>query len=293
MKNTGRTAFIASILLVGLLLFGCASVSNLNYTSSAQNYTQQSQDNIQNTTNATNYTSDKTKNESKPEVTFNVTGCTATVHDFGSGSEDWAAGLNCSFVTNRVCVNLYRDSIIINISGPDGKQIGNEYSVCGNGSKMIRMASSWTTPDIGTYKLMYKFYSDGTPLGEKSITFSGQKVAVIPILTIPGSLVESVAKGEYNCYDKELNYVGFKLNNSGDLPVFADRISATIDGKNADVSPNVIRLAPGTTTGTRSLCWSPALKSGMHTLIVNSYNEGNKLSEDMINFYIPSLETAK
>jgi len=274
------------VLAVGILLFGCAGNSQTNHTQNqTQNYTV-------NNTNHT-VTQNNTVNNTQPKVTFSITNCTAVAYDSDPGTEDWAAGLNCSYITNRACRNIFDDSVKITIFGPDGKKIGNDYSVCGNGSKTIEMAPSWTTPAKGTYTLKSAFYTTGEPLQEYNITFSGQKLAVIPVLSLPGPLKASIFKGEYLCYDSDLNYVGFKLNNSGDLPVFTDSVSATIDGKSASLSPKYIMLAPGkTTSGQTQLCWN-SLSGGLHTLVVKTFNEGNRISEDTMNFNIPSLEVVR
>jgi len=278
MKNI---IFMILVLATGILLFGCFGNNQTNYT---QNYTQ----------NFTqNYTQNATVNETQQLITFSITNCTAVIHDFGSGSEDWAAGLNCSYITNRACKNMYEDSVAIAIYGPDGKQIGYNYSVCGNGSKVIKMAPSWTTPIKGAYTLKSAFYTTDEPLQEYNISFSGQRLAAIPILSLPGSLKASIFKGEYLCYDSDLNYVGFKMNNSGDLPAFTDSVSATIDGTGVSLSPRFIMLAPGkTTSGSMQLCWN-SLSGGLHTLIVKTFNEGNKISEDAIRFQVPSLEVVR
>ena len=107
---------------------------------------------------------------------------------------------------------------------------------------MIRMTKkSWTTPDRGRYTLTAEM-DDGSKkrLDEYNMTFEGQRLTMVREIVYPsGDLEYDNRLKVYGChshpsgnpYDTELDYIGFKMRNDGDLPVFTDHIDATVDGK--------------------------------------------------------------
>lgn len=285
-KNFGVAALLVVLLTGVVLISGCVKQEPVSAPGketetvseiSTPNYTQ-------------THIANTSVNETKPEGTFSITGCKAVMY---FGYEDWAAGLNCSYTTDIPCSDIFDPDEVVEITlyGPTKKKIGI-VTVCGSGEKIIRMAPEWITPDSGTYTLVAE--KSGKKLDEYSITFSGQGLAMIPSLTGPALKYSNIFKKYVTVSDFESCSVEFEMKNSGDLPVFTDSVHAKVDGESVSISLKYTGLEPGATISGSCLCTRGiGIEGGMHTLIVTTYNGENKISEDMLNFLIPSLEIVK
>jgi hypothetical protein len=248
-----------------------------------------------------NATANNTPAVTEPEVVFTINNCTPITYDFFPGTEDSSAGLNCTFTSN-VCSrgDPYSSWVLLTLLGPNGTEISNttlsEYSrSCTESSKMIRMAKPWTTPDRGSYTLTAEM-DDGSKrkLYEYNMTFKGQRLTMVRELVYPaGDLVYDNHFKVYACHDHsggypgENNYIGFKMRNDGDLPVFTDKLDATVDGKSVITGGRYINGDPGNGTTDKLDFLCDSLTAGSHTLDVKTYNNGNLISDDALLFNIP------
>jgi hypothetical protein len=245
-----------------------------------------------------NITVNDTPVVAEPEKAFVITNCTPITYDFYPGTEDSSAGLNCTF-TPIDCSrgDSYDKWMRLTLFGPDGKEISNT-TFCIDSSKMIRMTKkTWTTPDRGRYTLTAEM-DDGSKriLYEYNMTFEGQRLTLVrEIVYPPGDLEYDNRLKVYGChshpsgnpYDTELDYIGFKMRNDGDLPVFTDHIDATVDGKDVISGGRYINGDPGNGTTDKLNLLCSNLVAGSHTLNVKTYNKDNLISDDTLMFNIP------
>jgi len=232
----------------------------------------------------------------EPEKAFAIFNCTPMTYDFYPGMEDLSAGLNCTF-TPIACSrgDSYDKWVLLTLFGPDGTEISNE-SFCIDSSKMIRMTKdTWTTPDRGRYTLTAEM-DDGSKriLYKYNMTFEGQRLTMVrEIVYPPGDLVYDNHFKWYACHDHtggypgENTYIGFKMRNDGDLPVFTDHIDATVDGKSVVSGGRYINGDPGNGTTDKINLHCSDLVAGSHTLNVKTYNKDNLISDDTLMFNIP------
>jgi hypothetical protein len=184
----------------------------------------------------------------------------------------------------------------LTLFGPDGAEIRN-ITFCIDSSKMIRMTKKpWTTPDKGRYTLTAETYDGKRKLYEYNMTFEGQRLRMVPELFYPsGDLEYEKYSKTYEChshpsgnpYDVDLDYIGFKMRNDGDLPVFTDHIDATVDGKDEISGGRYINGDPGNGTTDKLSVLCNNLVAGSHILEVKTYNNGNLISDDTLMFNIP------
>jgi hypothetical protein len=233
-------------------------------------------------------------------ATLSITKCEAIIWDFGSSYEEWAAALNCSYVTNiPPCTDSFNNQnpTTVTLFSPTGEKLV-EVSTChgyGNNTErfIFRMAPEWKTPVTGIYKFVANY--KGNKIYENSIAFSGYNLSMYPVL---------VGSPTYDNIGKDYHYndgITFKITNSGDLPVFTDDIRTYIEDIWHMCSPKHIGVAPQTSIEIK-IGWSE-LKVGINTLIVKYISmtldaNGNilaedKLAEHKIDFYVPSLEIVK
>ena len=128
------------------------------------------------------------------------------------------------------------------------------------------------------------------------MTFEGQRLRMVPELAYPpGDLEYEKISKTYECHshpsgnlnDIDLDYIGFKMRNDGDLPVFTDHIDATIDGKGVISGGRYINGDPGNGTTDKLNVHCSNLVAGSHTLNVKTYNNDNLISDDTLMFNIP------
>jgi len=241
-----------------------------------------------------NITANNTPVVTEPEEVFAITNCTPMTYDFAPGIEDVSAGLNCTFTSN-VCSrgDHYDNWVLLTLFGPNGSEISNT-SFCTESSKMIEMAKPWTTPDRGKYILTAEMYGSKRKLYEYNMTFEGQRLTMVRELVYPsGDLVYDNHFKVYACHDHsggypgENVYIGFKMRNDGDLPVFTDHLDATVDGKSVVSGGRYINGDPGNGTTDKLDFLCDNLAAGSHTLDVKTYNNGNLISDDALMFNIP------
>lgn len=238
-----------------------------------------------------------TQNVTEPEKPFVIFNCTPMTYDFAPGIEDVSAGLNCTFTPIACTRNDPYDSWVrLTLFGPDGAEIRN-ITFCIDSSKMIRMTKKpWTTPDRGTYTLTAETYDGKRKLYEYNMTFEGQRLRMVPELFYPsGDLEYEKYFKTYEChshpsgnpYDTDLDYIGFKMRNDGDLPVFTDKLDATVDGKSVIAGGRYINGDPGNGTTPKLDVLCDNLVAGSHILEVKTYNNDNLISDDTLMFNIP------
>jgi len=131
----------------------------------------------------------------------------------------------------------------------------------------------------------------------KTVSHSQDTVSVDPVPPVlVGTATYDTILNEYYYNDG----IRFRITNSGDLPVFTDDIRTYIDNTYEICSPKFVGLAPDSSIEIYVAPWS--LEAGMHTLIVRYFSQTvdngilvgeNKLAEDKIDFYVPSLEIVK
>jgi len=114
-----------------------------------------------------------------PNVTsamFSITEREATVWDFGSASEAWAAALKCSYITNIPCADPFSNkNPTVTLFSPAGQKLSEVsiYDAWGGkkSSLIFQMAPEWETPLAGMYKLVADY--EGSRIYEDSVAFSG------------------------------------------------------------------------------------------------------------------------
>ena len=232
---------------------------------------------------------------------LSITKCEAIIWDFGSSYEEWAAALNCSYVTNiPPCTDPFNnENPKVTLFSPTGEKLV-EVSTChgyGNNTErfIFRMAPQWKTPVAGIYKFVANY--KGNKIYEGNIAFSGYNLSMYPVLVGSPTYNNIINAYYYN------DGISFKITNSGDLPVFTDDIRTYIDDIWHMCSPKHIGVAPQTSIEINVNGASDALKAGIATLIVKYFSltfdaHGNLLAEDKlaehkIDFYVPSLEIVK
>jgi hypothetical protein len=292
----GKTPIAVSMLLIGILLLGCTFNNNTVYLSNnTQNLSNITPNNPSNFTS--NYTLNTSTNQTKPApIIFNISDCNVSIYDFAfSGREYKAAALSCTYSTNLQCEGHNANEFPqVTLIAPSRENLTTASYCASDGDiyqarmKHFRMADEWTTPSAGTYQLVVT--SSGQKIYEHNLTFSGYHLSAVSLFGTP--TYSKIYKG-YMAYDKNLDYMKLTLVNSGDLPVFTDDIKATLDGKSANVMSKHLGLAPGKSL-TVDFGWDGYPPEGRHTLIVQTFDSPsgipNKLSEDDLNFDLPSME---